>query len=191
MFRATITKAEIQELPLGFFNGEIFLIDSIKKLKKCIPILKDQKVLGFDTETRPSFKKGKINQVSLIQLSNENQAFLIRINKIGLPEMLTDVLASKDVIKAGIAIKNDLRVLRKISPFKPQQIVELQDYIKAFNIQSNGLQSICAIVLNMRISKKQQISNWDNEELTPAQIKYAATDAWACYLIYTKLKNLL
>jgi len=191
MFLKSITKKEIQQLPIRSFEGSIFVVDNHEKLEKVIPIIKEQTILGFDTETKPAFRKGKINKVALLQLSNSSQAFLFRLNKIGLPDPLIEIFSSKKITKVGAAIKDDIRNLKKIKLFQPNQFIELQDVVKLFDIKNYSIRKISAIVLNMRISKGQQLSNWENEQLTIAQQRYAATDAWICYMVYNKLKALM
>jgi len=187
MFKKTIDKDDIKLLPLKKFEGETYLIDSHDKLKDAIEFLKNQPLLGFDTETRPSFKKGRTNSVALLQLSSENKAFLFRINKVGLPYSVVKILADKHILKVGVAIRDDIRILKKINPFLPETFIDLQDFVKNYGIEDMGLLKLAAIVLDWRISKAQQLSNWENELLTPAQLNYAATDAWICLEIYKKL----
>ena len=147
--------------------------------------------MGFDTETKPAFKKGVINQVSLLQLSSLHEAFLIRINKIGLPKEIIDILSNKEVKKIGLAIKDDIKALREIQDFEFQSFIDLQDFVKYFNIESQSLKKIAGIVLHKRISKSKQVSNWDKEELSEGQLLYAATDAWACLQIYKTLNQVI
>lgn len=189
MFAENVTSAEINDLPLYQFNGGIFIIDTFDKLDYFLPLLQEQKILGFDTETRPSFKKGVVNPVSLLQLTSATQAFLIRINKIGLPDEVKYILSSKDVIKIGLAIKDDIKILNEINEFEPNSFIDLQDYVGDFGIEARSLKKITAIVLNKRISKSQQVTNWERQELSEAQRVYAATDAWACLQVYKKLNK--
>lgn len=190
MFAKTISAQELNILPVKHFEGETFVVDDLKKLKEVLPLISSEKLLGFDTETRPNFKKGRTNHVALLQLATRDKAFLFRINKIGLPSAVTKILSDKNIIKVGAAIRDDIRTLKLASPFAPQNFVELQDFVEYFDIESKGLSKLAAIVLNFRISKSQQLSNWENETLTAAQINYAATDAWVGYEIFQKLKEL-
>jgi ribonuclease D len=191
MFVPTISKEELRELPLFQFKGKTYVIDSPLALKAHIEKLSSQEVLGFDTETKPSFKKGKINIVALLQLSTADEAFIFRLHHVGLQDELVKLLANPSIIKVGAAIRDDIRHLQKLRPFEPGGFVELQDYVKKFGIESNGLSSLAGIVMNSRISKSQQLSNWETECLTEAQMLYAATDAYACLEIYIKLRDLL
>ena len=188
-YRENISIEELKDYDLSWFTGKIIVVDSHEKFDGIIAKLAKQKVLGFDTETRPSFRKGRKNKVSLIQLSEGNIAYLFRINKIGIPDKLADILADPGIVKAGVAIHDDLRFLKSIRKFEPDGFVDLQKFVKEFGIDSSGLKKLSAIVLGFRISKRQQVTDWEASELTEAQQIYAATDAWVCYEIYRKLVN--
>lgn len=189
MFAENLSNEEINELPIYQFDGGIFVIDTFEKLDYFLPLLQDQKILGFDTETRPSFKKGKVYPVSLLQLTTLNEAFLIRINRIGLPDEIKYILQDSNVKKIGLAIKDDIKILKDINDFNPAEFIDLQDYVGDFGIEAKSLKKITAIVLNKRISKSQQVTNWEKQELSEAQQVYAATDAWACLKIYKELNR--
>jgi ribonuclease D len=182
-----ISKEELSELELGRFEGDIHLVDSHDQLATAIDYLKNYSVLGFDTETRPSFKKGQINKVALLQLSTKDIAFLFRINSIGLPQELVNLLSSDSIEKVGVAIRDDIKILQNITPFHPNGFVELQEYVKEFGIENFGLKKLAGLLLGFRISKAQRLSNWEAAELTPSQQRYAATDAWVSLKIYDKL----
>ena len=190
MFAENIQNEEINELPMYQFGGGIFLIDSFEKLDYYLPLLKDQKILGFDTETKPSFKKGKVNPVSLLQITTQNEAFFIRINSVGLPDEITTILSDPKVKKIGLAIRDDIKILKNINDFEPAGFIDLQDYVDDFGIEAKSLKKITGIVLNKRISKSQRVTNWGREELSEAQQVYAATDAWVCLKIYKKLNKI-
>jgi len=187
-FQKSITKEEVNELPLEGFEGEIVLVDQDEELDEAVHYLKKFPILGFDTETRPSFKKGRVNEVALLQLAANSRTFLFRINKIGLPEQLLDILADPQIMKVGAAIKDDIRGLQKLNDFDANGFLELQEYVSKFGIESFSLKKLSAIVLNFRISKRQQVSNWEAEELSAGQLKYAATDAWVSLKIFERLK---
>jgi ribonuclease D len=186
--QAKISKEELNELPQGSFVGKIIVIENILDLQKVIPFLRHQKELGFDTETRPAFKKGRVNMVALLQISTAKEAFLFRISKMGLPAVLADILADESIIKVGAAIRDDIKALQKITPFIPGGFVELQNFVKQFGIEDAGLQKLSGNILGFKISKGQRLSNWENAELTEAQQIYAATDAWVGLEIFTRLK---
>lgn len=185
----TITPEDIEKFELSWFKGEIVVVEDMDSFRETFPRLLHSDILGFDTETRPSFKKGKKNKVSLVQLANENLACLIRINKIGFPPELADLLADPDVIKAGVAVHDDIRFLKNLKKFTPESFIDLQKLVKKFGIQCSGLKKLTAIVLGFRISKRQQVTDWEAEKLSEAQLIYAATDAWVCHQIYRKLIN--
>ena len=189
MYKENITVEEIAEHELSWFKGEIILVDNLKTFYEVFPKLLGSDLLGFDTETRPTFKKGKKNSVSLIQLSTETLACLFRINKIGIPDELAELLSDPSVIKAGVAVHDDIRFLKGIRKFTPDGFIDLQTMVKDFGIQSSGLKKLTAIILGFRISKRQQVTDWEADQLTEAQQIYAATDAWVCHQIYKKLIN--
>jgi len=188
-YRENISVEELSELELSWFEGEIVTVEDIKTFHEVFPRLLGEEILGFDTETRPTFRKGKKNRVSLIQLSSGTLACLFRINKLGLPDELINLLADHEVIKAGVAVHDDIRFLKGVKKFEPSGFVDLQSFVKDFGIQSSGLKKLAAIILGFRISKRQQVTDWEAEQLTQAQEIYAATDAWVCHQIYEKLTN--
>ncbi len=170
-------------------QGEIITVEDLETFNEVFPRLLGEELLGFDTETRPTFKKGRKNKVSLIQLSSGTLACLFRINKIGFPDRLADLLADPEVIKAGVAVHDDIKFLKGVRKFEPSGFVDLQIFVKDFGIQSSGLKKLVAIILGFRISKRQQVTDWEADQLTEAQQIYAATDAWVCHQIYKKLTN--
>lgn len=186
----TITAEEINKLPLKGFEGEIITIDDARDLNEAIDYLSKQEIIGFDTETRPAFKKGTSYNVALLQLSTTDKAFLFRTNKIGLPPVICDLLNNENIIKVGAAIRDDIKGLQKINKFVDKGFVELQSYASKLGIEVLSLKKLSALVLNLRISKRQRISNWEANELSNAQQKYAATDAWVSLEIYNKLRQL-
>ena len=186
-FRKSITDEEVTELPLSFFEGKIHLIEKVEQMTAAVNYLKQQPILGFDTETRPTFKKGQNHQVALLQLSTADEAFLIRTNLIGLSPGLIKVLASPSILKIGAAIRDDIKILQRIAPFKPGGFIELQEMVKEFGIENFSLKKLAAIVSGVRISKSQRLTNWEASILTEQQQIYAATDAWIAYHIYIGL----
>jgi ribonuclease D len=189
MMRETISKEEVNELPLVFFEGEIIVVDTEKKAKEAIKVLRKQKIVGIDTETKPSFKKGQSHKVALLQIATADQCFLFRLNKIDFPETLAAFLSRKSIQKIGLALRDDFIGLNKHYNFKPENIIDLQSIVNSYGILEKGLQKIFAIVFNQKISKSQRLSNWESEELTDKQQLYAATDAWAPLMIYQALKQ--
>ena len=189
MFKESITKEELVDLPLRWFEGEIVVVDSERKIKSVVEVLSKATIIGFDTETKPAFKKGVFNNVALLQLSTKTQAFLFRLNQIGLPREICKILADPNIIKPGVAIHDDIKGLRLIKKFNPGGFVELQDSAKELGILNFSLKKLTAIACGFRISKGQQLSNWEADELTEKQQVYAATDAWTALEIYKNFSN--
>ena len=184
MFKENISKEELTDLPLRWFEGEIIVINSKEKIAAAVEMLSKEPLLGFDTETKPSFKKGVINRVALLQLSSKNKAFLFQLHKIGLPEVVCRILANPEIVKTGVAIHDDIKGLQRWKNFKPSGFKDLQDHAKSLGITDFSLKKLAAITCGFRISKGQQLSNWEADELTEAQQIYAATDAWAALEIF-------
>jgi len=185
-----ITKEEINELPLGQFEGEIYLVNKVEDVEEVVDFLGTQAILGFDTETKPAFRKGVINPVSLLQLSTKTQAFLFRLNDIGFPNELRTLLEREHIIKVGAAVHDDLKGLSRLTDsFYPNSFFDLNDELKKIGFHNVGVRNLCGMVLKMRISKSEQVSNWEATILTEKQQRYAATDAWACLEIFQLLKK--
>jgi len=188
-FSEDLTDEDIHKLPVSQFSGRVLLIDTIEKYYSAIPDLKKCTLLGFDTETKPSFKKGKKYKVSLLQLADDHHAWLIRLNCIGLPQELADILSDFSIVKIGVAIHDDIKALKQIRPFEPGGFIDLQTVVGNHGIKQLGLKKMSAIVLGFTISKSQQVSNWEAPALTWPQQIYAATDAWVCRRIYLRLNG--
>lgn len=189
LYQSKIEKSDISTLPPCDITGEIIVIDRSEDVAAAIEELKQCPLIGFDTETRPSFRRGESNTISLLQLATEKRAYLFRLKKIGPNQLLKDLLESNDYLKVGLSVHDDFHSLNRWMPCRPNNFIELQRYVKAFGIEEMSLQKIYAIVFHKRISKRQQLSNWEAEELTPAQQQYAAIDAWACRNIYYELQR--
>ena len=189
MFKESITPKELEALEFASFPGKILVIDSVgAEFNRAITYLRSQKVIGFDTETRPTFTPSQPRyDVSLLQLSGPDKAFLFRVNKIGMHRRLCNLLASDKVVKVGAAIHDDIRGLQKLHDFKPAAFVDLQKIGCEWGIRDKAVKKMAAIILGFRISKTQQLSNWEAENLSESQCKYAATDAWVCREMYLKL----
>lgn len=188
--RRSINKDELKELPKTVFPGRIHVVQSEAEADKAVAYLKSRPAIGIDSETRPSFTKGQIYKVALLQISSEECCFLFRLNMTGLTQSLVELLENPEVIKIGLSLKDDFMMLHKRAPFRPQGCVELQDYVRQFGIQDKSLQKIYAILFKEKISKSQRLSNWEADVLTDRQKQYAATDAWACLNIYNLLEEL-
>lgn len=189
MYRESIDKEELAELPLIQFEGKISLVETKEDYLASLEYLSKQSVLGFDTETKPAFKKGVVNEVALLQLATAERAFLFRLNKMGLPNGLKGILENPQILKIGVAIRDDIKGLQKLNGFRPGGFIELQERVKDYGIQDFSLKKLSAIVLGYRISKAQRITNWEATDLTEAQQIYAATDAWISHRIFESLSR--
>lgn len=189
-YQPTIDKKLISEMPKVVFPGRIIIIYTEDDARKAVAYLNRCSVVGVDTETRPSFKKGKVNSVALLQVATSDTCFLFRLNRIGIPDFLEEFLQN-DVLKIGLSLRDDFNMLRRANNKDPRvgNWIELQDYVSRFGIQEKSLQKIYAILFGEKISKNQRLSNWETDVLTEAQQQYAATDAWATLRIYQKLNN--
>lgn len=188
---ANISKEQVSELPIEIFEGSIVVIDTEQAATDAVKQLMGESQVGFDTETKPSFKKGKTYSIALMQLATEDVCYLFRLSVIGIPDCLVQLLSDKNVKKIGLSLKDDFAAIRKRVPnFSPENFVELQTVAKLSGLKEAGLQRIYAILFGKKISKSQRLSNWENEVLSPAQQSYAAIDAWACLKIYDKLSKL-
>lgn len=184
-------KNELNALPRAVFGGRIFTIQTEGEAQKAVDYLLTFPLLGVDTETRPSFKKGKVNAVALLQVSTEDTCFLFRLNRIGFPPSLIRLLQDKNILKVGLSLKDDLAMLHKRGHFSPVNFLDLQDFVKKIGIEDMSLQKIYANLFREKISKGQRLTNWEADILTDSQKLYAATDAWACVRIYNELATLV
>ena len=190
MYKISISPEEIEKLEPASFPGKIKVIDSLGlEYLKAVRYLKKQKIVGFDTESRPSFSPGQPHYgVSLLQLSGAERAFLFRIKLIGdIPRALRSVLSDERILKVGAAVNDDVRGLEKHHNFVPKGFVDLQKIVWEYGIKDKAVKKMAAIIMGIRISKTQQLSNWEAETLSDAQQAYAATDAWVCRQMYIKL----
>ena len=188
-FPERLTKEHIKTLPVSSFDGKIHLITEINDLGDAIKTLRKHPVLGFDTETRPVFRKGVQHDVSLLQLSTSKEAFLFRLNHLGFQNELVEILEDSSILKVGIAILDDVRGLQKLSNFKPGGFIELADIASDLGIVTCGLRNLAAIFLGVRITKKAQLTNWERPVINSKQSLYAATDAWICLKMYIFLER--
>lgn len=190
IIKEAFDKKEIGALPVASFEGRIIIVQSETESDKAVRYLLSQQILGIDTETRPSFRKGQTHQVALLQVSTVDTCFLFRLNMIGITESIKRLLEDCSVTKVGLSLKDDMHQLSKRADFTPGMFIELQHEVKKIGIKDMSLQKIYANLFSKRISKGQQLSNWEADTLTPQQKAYAATDAWACIMIYNELNEL-
>ncbi len=186
-----VDKAEIAEMPVVAFEGRIVVVISEEEAEKAVEYLLTQEILGFDTETRPSFKKGEgMNKVALLQVSTLDTCFLFRLNRIGMPASILKLLSDKKVTKVGLSWQDDLMQLKRRKKFTSGTFVELQKMVKEFDIADMALQKLYANVFGGKISKSQRLTNWEADVLNEKQQVYAATDAWACVRLFVELQRL-
>lgn len=188
-YTSSIAKEAISQLPVEEFKGRIIVIDTLKDAEKAVSYLSEFQMVGFDTETRPSFRKGLRFKISLMQISTDDTCFLFRLNRINMPKALERFLANEKVQKIGLSLRDDFGAMRKRTNIQPANFLDLQEFVGQFGIEDASLQKIYAILFNKKISKNQRLSNWEADVLTDSQKKYAALDAWACLKIYNQLKQ--
>lgn len=187
--RLAICKEAVNQLPPVQYEGGIQVIDTIDKARVALRELTRARIVGFDTETRPSFRKGHLHKVALMQLATDDYCFLFRLNKLGIFDLLKDFLENPDVKKIGLSVHDDFQVLGRSGEIAPEGFVEMQTFVKQYSIADTSLQKIFAIVFGERISKSQRLTNWEADELTPEQQRYAAIDAWACLRLFRHLSE--
>ena len=189
MFIESIKPEQIEKLEYASFPGKIHVIDSVgAEFNRAITYLRSQKIIGFDTETRPTFTPNQPRYgVALLQLSGPEKAFLFRVKDMGMHRRLCNLMSDSRIIKVGAAIHDDIRGLQKLKEFVPQSFVDLQKIVWEYGIRDKSVKKMTAIILGFRISKTQQLSNWEAETLSESQCRYAATDAWVCRVMYLKL----
>jgi len=190
-YSPNITIDEILKLPLYSYEGEVVCVDTLEKFSEVKDELFLETLWGFDTETKPCFKKGAANRknVALLQLSSREKTYIFRLNKIGLPAELCNFLSSDRFTKIGLSSRDDIKGLQKLTPFEPAGFIDLQSIVSEYGIEEKGLRKLAAIVLGVRISKSQQLSNWESDVLAEKQVRYAATDSWVTRRIYVELKR--
>lgn len=188
---AQYDKTAIAGLPRALFEGRVITIISESEADRAVDYLLSQPILGFDTETRPSFRRGSLHKVALLQVATHDTCFLFRLNRIGLPDSLVRLLEDTAITKVGLSLKDDFHSLRQRRPFTPGTFIELQSEVKSLGIQDMSLQKLYANLFGEKISKTQQLTNWEADALTESQQRYAATDAWACIRIHEAVQQLL
>ena len=188
-YQKTITTEEMERLPLYSYPGKVVVVQHRRHLREALRQLRRFPLLGFDTETRPSFQKGEVHPVALLQLATEEAVYLLRLNRIGLVPEITGLLANDRSVKVGVGIRDDLRGLRQSRSFTPRQFIDLQPFARAFGIEEMSFAKLMSIIFGVHISKRQQTSNWEADTLTEAQVRYAATDAWGSLRMYEHLRS--
>lgn len=190
VIKRSIEKETLKNMPKVSFEGQIHLVQTPQEAEHAADFLRRSPVVGIDSETRPSFTKGRTYKVALLQVSTDEHCFLFRLNLTGLTLPIIQLLETPHVTKVGLSLRDDFMMLHKRAPFQPRAVIELQEYVRPFGIQDMSLQKIYGILFGQKISKTQQLTNWEAPTLTAPQQLYAATDAWACLNIYHKLEEL-
>lgn len=188
-YKKTIDKEEIKLYPPFIFSGEVSVINDPQQVSQAVNDLSRHRALGFDTETKPSFRKGEVNQVSLLQLATEERVYLFRLKLCGFQPSLRNLLANPDITKIGVGIRDDLRFLRRLGDFTPASFIDLQNYVSEFGIEEKSFSKLMAIIFNVKISKRQRTSNWEAPQFSEGQVRYAATDAWGALKMYQRLSE--
>ena len=189
VFVANISNDDVAALEAVHFDGRIEVVETPDALAKACQILSKEQLIGFDTETRPSFQAGVSHKVSLLQLSTATHCFLIRLNKLPLTREIITILSSNGIKKVGADVRNDIAALNKLRHFTANGFIDLQNEVGKYGIEDKSLRKISGIVLGKKVSKAQRLSNWAANKLTPQQQMYAATDAWVCIEIYNRLRS--
>ena len=188
-FKPNISKEDVNQLPVEAFEGEVIVVDDESKVVAAVQYIREQEIVGIDTETRPSFTKGIRYKVALVQISTLDRCYLFRLNKMNYPKEMFDFLADSSIKKIGLSLRDDLIGLSKYHRFHPRNFIDLQSIAQDYGILELSLQKMYAIVFGKKISKSQRLTNWECDELTVPQQIYAATDAWACVRIYQQLQQ--
>lgn len=175
-------------MPVAAFEGEVVVVDQPDQVADAIAYLRTQKIVGVDTEARPSFQRGIHYPTALVQIASHERCYLFRLTHIGMPQELADFFADEAICKVGLAFKDDINGLRRRRNFTPANCIDIQKLVAQYGILDLGLQKLFAICFGKKISKAQQLTNWENSHLTPEQARYASTDAWATLLIYEDLQ---
>lgn len=186
-FQSTISNEQTAELPSAHFDGRIIIVDNEAQIEAVYRDLSSQTIIGFDTETRPSFKAGVTYKVSLLQLSTPQRCYLIRLCRTKLHPSLLKILSNPNIKKIGADVAGDIRSLHALRNFKERGFIDLQQMVAYWGVEEKSLRKMSALVLGERVSKAQRLSNWEASTLTPQQQMYAATDAWVCLKIYDRL----
>ena len=189
-FQRKLSRDEINALPLQSYRGAIHVVRDRNSLLQAIAAIKQDTLLGFDTETRPAFKKGESYPPALLQLCGQQAVCIFQLQKIGLPKELTDILSNPAIVKTGVSVKDDVRELKTLRLFEPAGFLDLGEVAKKHGIQHHGLRGLTALLLHFRISKSRQCTNWARLDLDEKALSYAATDAWVGRQIYLSMKNI-
>ena len=183
-------KADIASLPVVHFEGRIVVVVSEREAERAVRFLLSQPILGIDTETRPSFRRGDMHQVALLQVSAHDICFLFRLNYLGDSPAVCRLLEDKKVPKVGLSLRDDMMQLHRLMDFEEGLFIDLQNHVREIGVEDMSLQKLYANFFGQKISKRQQLTNWEHDVLSEKQKLYAATDAWTCIMLYEELERL-
>lgn len=189
-YKRKYSKEEINALPLRRYSGSVSLVRTEEDLETALTVLRNEELIGFDTETRPTFRKGKINLPSLIQFASQETVYLIHLGWVPFSDGIKDILSDPDIVKTGVAVRDDIKDLKKLAHFNDAGVVDLGEVARELGMETHGLRNLAANLLEFRISKAAQCSNWSNLDLSRQQINYAATDAWVSREIHLRMREL-
>ena len=188
--RRTIPHDELMRLPVVRYHGPIRSVANATDLHRALNEIRSERVIGFDTETRPTFRKGQLHAPSLVQIATSHAVHLFQLSRLDCSQTLAEVFSNAQIIKAGIALARDFSELQKLFPFTPANVVDLGEIAKRRGVEQTGLRNLAGLFLAGRITKGPQTSNWARANLSPSQVCYAATDAWACRELYLRFESL-
>jgi ribonuclease D len=189
-FPTTIAKADVNALPLARYEGPISLVADTRAAHAAVDYLRDEALVGFDTESRPSFRRGDNHPVALLQMAGAERVYLFQLHLLDNLDPVLALLADPAIRKAGVAIRDDIKKLQELGDFTPRNFVEISDLSRRLEVSNTGLRNLSAMFLGYRVSKGAQVTNWARPDLTQPQITYAATDAWISRLLYLKFAGM-
>ena len=189
-FRRSISRGDVNELPIRRYEGAVKLVETPEDLKAAMADIRQESVVGLDTETRPSFRKGESHLPCLVQVATARAVYLFPLQRMDFSRPLAELLADPLIVKAGVSLAHDLRQLKLVFPFEPASVVDLGDAARHGGVGQSGVRNLAANFLGFRIPKGNRTSNWAARRLSPSQITYAATDAWACRELFLRFKEL-
>jgi len=186
----SISKEDLANLPIRRYEGKVSLVETSRELEQARVDIRQERVVGLDTETRPSFRKGEVHLPCLVQAATAQAVYLFQLSRLDVFPALVELLAKPQIIKTGVGLAYDLRQLKQVFPFTVENIVDLGVIARRRNLGQTGVRNLAGMLLGFRIPKGNRTSNWAAPRLSPAQINYAATDAWACRELYLKFETL-
>ena len=186
----TISREDMAKLPIGRYEGRVRLVEAPADLEEALADFRQESIVGFDTETRPAFKKGESHLPCLVQAATARAVYLFQLRRTEVIPVVAELLADPRIVKAGISLKDDLRTLKQVFPFAEKNMLDLGFVARRSGFGQTGVRNLAGILLGLRIPKGTKTSNWAAPQLSPAQVAYAATDAWACRELFLRFQSL-